>query len=646
MTLFAELKRRNVFKVGAAYLALGWVVVQITATLTPALHLPESALRLVTWIGVIGFPIVLVFAWIYELTPEGLKRESEIERRESITHITGRKLDFIIIGLLVAAIAITALDRFVPRSDPTVAVGARSARDTIAADLQHAESRAQGEPRDLSEAGLRERRARGTDAELGGSQGSLLATPAIGPDDKSIAVLPFVNMSSDEEQEYFSDGIAEELLNALAKIPDLKVIARTSSFAFKGEKREIAEIAKRLGVAHVLEGSVRKSGDKVRITAQLVRAADSTHLWSQTYDRTLDDIFAVQDEIAGAVVSQLEVALLGSAPKARETNPEAFALTLQARHFANQRTDASNQQAIALYKQALAMEPRNPRAWDGLARVYISQAGSGDIPPAQGYRLAREAANSSLDADPGFALALARLAGIAADQDGDLKTAVRYCQRALELDAGDAEVLEIAADLLAFLGRADEALAIAEYLGRRDPVNAYAYDRLGVTNIFGGHWDAAATALQSALSLSPGSNGSQYRLGLALLGKGDAAGARAAFEAEQGDEEFRVKGIALAAHLQGRTAEFEAAFGELRTRFGDTWPSEVAQVYAWTGDTEQAFAWLDRAVAKNEEGLNSQYLLPLYRPLHKDPRWQSFRERTGTSVAQLAAIPFEVKLPK
>ena len=299
-SLFAELKRRNVFKAGAAYLALGWVVVQITATLVPALNLPSSLVPIVTWIGVIGFPFVIMFSWIYELTPEGLKRESEVDRSASITHITGRRIDYIIISLLVVAIGLFAFDRFVfvPRREAAHDVAQRSERA--------AESSKQGQADSAS------------------------SVPEI-EKDPSIAVLPMVNMSEDKANEFFSDGISEELLNLLAKVPKLRVIARTSSFSFKGKDTPIPEIAKVLHVASVLEGSVRKSGDKVRITAQLIRASDGSHLWSDTYDRTLDDIFKVQDEIATAVVAQLKIKLLGAAPTAKPVDPKVYPLILQRR---------------------------------------------------------------------------------------------------------------------------------------------------------------------------------------------------------------------------------------------------------------------------------------------------------------------------
>jgi TolB-like protein len=357
-SLFAELKRRNVFRTGVAYLALGWVVTQVTSTVAPLLHLPDWIGSVVVWIGVIGFPFVIMFSWVYELTPEGLKRESEVDRSDSITHVTGRRLDYITIGLLVLAIGFSAFDRFVPRRNASTT----SSEASVAA-------------------------ASGRPAATSNAPATTTAAPAAS--DNSIAVLPFVDMSQAKDQEYFSDGIAEELLNLLAKIPQLHVAARTSSFSFKGKEVPIPEIAKTLLVANVLEGSVRKSGDHLRITAQLVRAADGYHLWSETYDRKLDDIFTIQDEISAKVVEQLKVTLLGASPKARATDPRAYALYLQARELARQQKTEAFTQSDALYQQALVIDPRYAPAWAGEAENLYRESQIGMLPSEEGLARAR-----------------------------------------------------------------------------------------------------------------------------------------------------------------------------------------------------------------------------------------------------------------
>src|SRR5438094_1239474 len=260
-------------------------------------------------------------------------------------------------------------------------------------------------------------------------------------------------MSAGKDQEYFSDGISEELLNLLAKIPQLQVTARTSSFSFKGKGVAIPEIARTLHVAHVLKGSVRKAWDSVRITAQLIKAGTDTHLWSETYDRKMDDIFKIQDEIAGEVVKEMKVELLGAAPKVRTTDPKAYALYLQARELGRQRTAEAYAKSDALYRQVLEIDPRYAPAWDELARNFYNKASMGLLSNQEGFARAREAAEKALAIDPDYALAHARLGFIAMNADNDLAGAARHFQRALALDAPDLDVLRNAARFLQSLGR-------------------------------------------------------------------------------------------------------------------------------------------------------------------------------------------------
>ena len=362
-------------RIGAAYLAVAWLLIQVAQTLFPVFGLGATAIRSVVVVLIVGLLPALIFAWAFEITPEGLKRESEVDRSQSITPQTGKKLDRVIMGVLALALGYFAVDKFVLAPQ----------REQAATEAARAEGRTE----------------------------SLVKSYG----DKSIAVLPFVNMSSDKDQEYFSDGISEELLNLLAKIPKLRVISRSSAFSYKGKDVKLAQVAKELNVAHILEGSVRKAGNKVRITAQLIEARSDTHLWSNTWDRELDDIFAVQDEIAAAVVEQLKITLLGEAPKAKEVNPEAYALFLQGRQLRRQSTPEGLEQAIALFQQALAIDPNYAAAWEQLAAVYVNQAGLGMRPLAEGVRLAREAAAKALAIDPDYAPAHGRLGWIAMSFD-------------------------------------------------------------------------------------------------------------------------------------------------------------------------------------------------------------------------------------
>ena len=300
-----------------------------------------------------------------------------------------------------------------------------------------------------------------------------MAAPAQQVEDESIAVLPFVNMSSDPEQEYFSDGISEELLNLLAKIPELRVAARTSAFSYKGKDTKIDVIGRELGVAHVLEGSVRKAGSKVRITAQLIRAETGYHLWSETWDRSLEDIFDVQDEIAAVVVEELKITLLKPVPVVQETNPETYALYLRARHLTRQATPQSYERALDLLEKALAIASDYAPAWRQRGVIYMTQADRGLRPAAEGFELGREATEMALSIDPGNALAHASLCRIAMSEDHDLAAAAGHMQTALSLNPTDSTILSGAATMAETLGRVDNAIALQEFIARRDPVATY-----------------------------------------------------------------------------------------------------------------------------------------------------------------------------
>ena len=371
----------------------------------------------------------------------------------------------------------------------------------------------------------------------------LLRASQFNPPEKSIAVLPFVNLSEDKANDYFSDGISEELLNLLAKVPQLKVTARVSSFSFKGKELDIPEIARRLRVAHVLEGSVRKVGDQVRITAQLIHAADGFHMWSETYDRKLDDIFKIQDEVAGKVVKELKVSLLEPQPKARTTDPKVYAFYLQAKQLGRQFTAESLEKSDALLHQALDIDPRYAPAWERLAANFISKAILDIVSRQEGFARAREAVEKALAIDPDYAPAHALLGSIAMWENDDADAA-KHFERALTLDPTDLSVLGNAAIFLSQIGRLDEALALQEAIVRRDPVSTVALLNLGHFQCSSGRYDEAIASARTALSL-PGMGSAHSLLEGALLLKGDAAGALAEIEKDTGDDD-RMIGLAMA----------------------------------------------------------------------------------------------------
>ena len=472
--------------------------------------------------------------------------------------------------------------------------------------------------------------------------GRAAATTPAGVSEHSIAVLPFTDMSPGKDQEYFSDGISEELINLLSKIPQLQVIARTSSFSFKGKQVGIPQIAKQLRVRHVLEGSVRKAGNNVRITAQLIDATTDAQLWSQTYDRTLDDVFAIQDEIAADVVQQLKLRLLAGAPRVRETLPEAYPLFLEAAQLARSRTGRGYAKSDSLLQQVLALDPAYAPAWAHLANNRVNEVSIGELPADQGFRSAREAALKALEIDPEFARAHASLGSIAIFS-GDVAGAAQHFERAIALDPTDLIVLGNSSAVLKSLGRLPEAVAIDEAVVRRDPVNAVWLFNLGCSQNWAGQYDQAITSLRSVLSLSPGYAGTHLVLGEALLHKGDAAGALAEIEKESSDP-FRMIGLPMAYHVLGRDSASDSALAALTAKYGNDAPYDIAYVHAVRGESDRAFEWLDKAAAAHDPSLTLVLVENLFDSLHADPRWPAFLQRLGKGPETLAKIPFKVAM--
>jgi TolB-like protein/class 3 adenylate cyclase/Tfp pilus assembly protein PilF len=472
----------------------------------------------------------------------------------------------------------------------------------------------------------------------------ILPGPSAGGQTPSIAVLPFVDMSPEGDQEYFSDGISEELLNLLGKIPELRVAARTSSFSFKDRSLEVPEIGRRLNVAHVLEGSVRKADDQVRVTVQLIRADDGFHIWSHTWNRTLDDIFRIQDEIAADVVAQLKVTLLGATPRIEQTDTEAYALFLQARQASRQHTEEGLRRSVALYERALAIDPEYAPAWAGLADSYALQTGAFLLPFDEGYLLAREAAERALALDPTSAEARAYLGYIAMHYDGDLAAAAAQYEEALRLEPANPDIVSMAARLARNLGQLDQPIELMRYVVSRDPLNPASHVALGSEYRRAGRLDESIASLQTALSLSPGHAGAEYAIGVALLLKGEP---EAALEANQREsaEWYRLTGITMAYHDLGRPRESDGALAELIDKYERGWAYQIAYVEAYRGDVDAAFEWLSRAAEYGDPGLAEIPTQGLFANLWNDPRWIPFLESIGKSPEQLAAIDFEVRRP-
>ncbi|HMB58842.1 MAG TPA: tetratricopeptide repeat protein [Xanthomonadales bacterium] len=610
MSLFEELKRRNVFRVVTAYVVAAWLLIQIAETIFPLFGFDDTPARIVVIVLAIGFIPMVVLSWAFVLTSEGLKKESDFDSSHSIAPQAGKKMDRAIMVVLAVALGYFAFDKFVLTPEREAAKA-----EQLAQQVEQA------------------RQAGRTEARVE-SYG-----------DRSLAVMAFDDMSPEGDQQYLSDGIAEEMLNLLAKIPELRVTSRSSSFFYKGKDVRLAEVAEELNVGYVLEGSVRKSGDRVRISVQLIEVRSDTQLWSETYDRTLDDVFAIQDDIAAQVVGQLKLELLGAIPRARQTDLDAYALYLLALEANNRVSDDGIEQSIALSQQALAIDPDYVPARVDMAGNYALQALLGLRPEEDGLRLAQEAVQSALTSDPDYAPAHVLLGWIAMTFENDLAAAAQHYSRALELDPANSDSLNGAALLLEGLNRTDEAVTLLEYVVTRDPLNPARHYNLGLAYFYVGRWDDAFASFKAAQRLSPDLVDIHFALGIALLFNEEFEAALQEFNRQESGS-FGLMGRAMALYALGRLDEHEAILQEFIELRGTKRPSEVAQVYAFTGNSDAAFEWLEKAIASNEPRFGTELALPVYDPIRNDTRWANVLQRMGASPQQLDTIKFEVMPPQ
>ena len=569
MTFFAELQRRNVPRAAVLYAGAVWALAQGIAQLSPVVGAPEWVARWFLIAAAIGFPFWLAFAWVYEWTPQGLKRESEIVADASIVRSSSRKLDRAIIAVLAIAVVLLLTDRFVAHHD--------------VAGVEAAEN--------------------------------------------SIAVLPFVDMSQARDQEYFSDGLSEEVLDLLTKVPQLKVIARTSSFSFRGKNLDIAHIARTLSVATILEGSVRKSGNTLRITAQLIRTSDSTHLWSETYDRELTDVFKVQDEIAGAVVGALKLKLL-HAPTASATritdSVQAHDHLLLGNELMTRGSIESYREAAAEYQRALDLDPRYVAAVVGVANAYSVIA---DLTGEQSaVDLAIRTADRAIAMAPGNPDALAVRAWLRAQFLWDWNGARADYEAALKVDPNAIDATRRYAWLLATLGKLPEAIALARRVHERDPLGTDGLWTLGLMLNGNGQAAEAADLLRKSGKAATG----EY-MGIVLVESLILSGRAADVAAATRISPPRVQalGAALAEHALGHTEAAMHALDEIKTRYAAGMAYQVADIYAFRGEADAAFQWLDTAYAQHDGGLATIKFDPFMAPLRADPRYTAMVRKLG-----------------
>lgn len=543
-SFFTELKRRHVFKVAAAYVVTGWVVAQAAEFLLESFSTPEWILQTLIVLLLLGFPIAIVLAWAFELTPDGVHLDSSIDGKALL--------------------------------------------DTV------------DNPPKLLE-----------------------KSP-----EQSIAVLPFADMSPDHDQEYFSDGLTEELLNLLAKVTDLHVASRTSAFSFKGRQEDIREIAEKLSVRHVLEGSVRKAGDQLRITAQLIKAQDGYHLWSETYDRSIENVFAVQDEIARSVVDSLKLQLLGEAPVVRETSSEAYNLYLQALYLKKQRTADSLNLAIDYLERAVDIDSEYAPAWALLSEVYALRGGSTQSGWEQGVADSRKALKRALDLDADNAGAWLSQGQLKSYYDWDWDGARKDFERARTLAPNNSSVYVAQARLARHEGRLEDSIALCDQAIALDPIDQDARSDRARALYYLGRLDEAEVGFRDLMALNPKHHNAYGFLRRIDAARGNVDGALeydTTFTPFWSDFNWL-----LMAYRYRRTEECEAKLAAFVEENADEGAFQIAEIYAFAGEADTAFEFLELSVKQRDPGLTDELLsTETLRSLHDDARWEPLVKQLG-----------------
>jgi TolB-like protein/Tfp pilus assembly protein PilF len=584
---FSELKRRNVYKVAVAYAVVAWLTIQAASIFFPAFNAPQWAMQVVILILVIGFPIALVFSWAFEITPEGIKLESEIEPNKSIKRRTGRKIVAMTIALAVVAAGLFVYQ--LVRSTSTITPTASAAR---------------------------------TEA-------------ATAPPNKSIAVLPFDNLSRDPDNAYFCEGVQDEILTRLAKVADLKVISRTSTQHFKSTPDNLPQIAKQLGVAHILEGSVQKARDQVRVNVQLINAVTDAHLWADTYDRKLTDIFAVESEIAKTVADTLQAKLSGSEKssmaKTPTVNPEAYELYLKGRFFWNKRTGDDLRKSIEYLKQAIAKDPGYALAYAALADSYGLLRFYGGASPAESVVPAEAAAKKALELDESLAEAHASL-GLIATEELEVNRAVDELERAIQLNPNYATAHHWLGLALATLRQSDRSIGELKRALELDPLSMIINADLSIIYLYARRYDAAEAQARKTLEMDSRSFVAHYYLGAVMQLTGRLKEAIPEFQkaVELNNDPYSIAMLAQAYARNGQTDEARKLLAHLNemAKSAEVPEYALATVYTSLGEKERAIEALEHGFA----GGNKSYLFllpgdPFLDDLRGDPRFEALVQK-------------------
>src|ERR1700730_1322602 len=588
-SFFFELKRRNVYKVAITYAGVAWLLIQAAWILLPTFEAPSWVMKAFVVFLAFGFVIAVMISWAFEATPEGLKRTEDVppEVAAKLPTWSPRKFAAFVIGVAVIAAGLLAFNLWRNQSAATPRNTASAARTEAAT--------------------------------------------------KSIAVLPFVNMGADKNDEYLSDGVSEELITALSKITGLQVKARTSSFAFKGKNEDIQKIGELLHVTHLLEGSVAKAGNKLRITVQLIQAADGNHLWSDTYDREMQDIFAVRSEVAQQVAETLKVRLLGEEKRKIDKKPtenlEAYNLYRQGRFYTDKLSEEGMTKAVPLFQQAIEKDPRFALAYAGMADNYVIAADA-IIPPREAFSKAKEAALKAIELDDSLAEAHASLGLVHYHYDWDWPAAEQELKRAISLNPQSAQSYTLYTHYLAGMGRYDEAKKFGARALELDPLSVSAHWFLGWGAIYAGRSDEAIGFFSKALALDPNNPGTRWFLGRAYLFSGNSP--RAIEEIETGlrfgpDDPLGLGFAGYVYAVAGRRADALKILRRLDELQKRRFISTISRVYVYAGlgDKDKAFEWLEKAYQERSDSLAWFRFDPESKSLRSDPRFAALMRKIG-----------------
>ena len=585
MSLFSELRRRNIFRAATFYAAAAWLLVQVASQVFPFFGIEVAIVRWLVLALAIAFVPAMLFSWFYEWTPEGIKRESEVEPQASITLETGRKLDFWIIGALSLIVVLLLVDAFMPHA----------------------------EVEDVPE--------------------------------KSIAVLPLSNESGGDEELYFSDGLSEDLIIALSQSSELKVIARNSSFRFRGSKEDSRSVGDKLGAAYLLEGSVRRAGGQVRVIVELIKASDGTTLWSQNFERPYKDLFALQDDITAAVAAALQARLRtsddgGSAGVMQSDRPpsgnlSAYNAYLQGKFHQQRRSEVDYRRAIDFYASATRLDPNYALAhaelayvWSELAAYYLDGTAA-----RQAYAQARTAVTTALRLDPDLAAAHGARGWLALNADMDLLAAEAEFRRQLQLAPNDSEAQSDLGNLLAGIGQVTQAIELTQRSIMTDPLHSSGYTALAAFLSSQGRLDEAEQAIRTAIELQPEAGWERVQLAIIQIQRGDAAAAVAAAAEVHEEGGWRDVAQAFVQQIAGDPVAADKALDRLIETQADLSAFQIAQVQALRKDPDKVFEWLDRAWANRDPGINRLWFDPFILRYRQDPRFAEFCRKAGLPVS-------------